>query len=236
VQLLRAVFNSAVRNRLITHNPAKGLSLPRMDSGRIVPLMVSQVQAWADAVPERNRAMILVQGGLGCRIGELLGLQVADVSEPFKTVRFENQLTQDGKQLVEPKTANSRRTVPAPAMVLRLLSEHLAEFPPVGGFVFTDKNGKPWRQEYLDKYVYRPAVAAAGLPDGTTSHDLRHHAVSVLLDAGLSVTAVAEFVGDTVATIVKAYAHLMPGREDAMRQAIDSAWTDGQRTDRLRAL
>jgi site-specific recombinase XerD len=35
--------------------------------------------------------------------------------------------------------------------------------------------------------VFKPAVQKAGLPAGTTSHDLRHHYASVLLAAGESV-------------------------------------------------
>ncbi|SFO32557.1 hypothetical protein SAMN05660359_02671 [Geodermatophilus obscurus] len=38
-------------------------------------------------------------------------------------------------------------------------------------------------------------MTGAGPPKGTTSHDLRHHDVSVLLTAGESVVAVAERLG-----------------------------------------
>jgi site-specific recombinase XerD len=73
--------------------------------------------------------------------------------------------------------------------------------------------------------MLRNAVKAAGLPAGTTSHDLRHHYVSVMLDAGASVVEVAELIGDTVAVVMETYAHLMPGREDRARQMIDAAWS-----------
>ena len=65
----------------------------------------------------------------------------------------------------------------------------------------------------------------AGLPDGTTSHDLPHHYASVLLAAGQSVVAVAERLGHENATLVlKTYGHLMPDSEDRTRRAMDEAW------------
>jgi integrase len=68
-------------------------------------------------------------------------------------------------------------------------------------------------------------VERAGLPAGTTSHDLRHHFSSLLLAAGESVNAVAEYLGHKDATLVlKTYGHLVQGRDDHMRRAIDTAW------------
>jgi integrase len=72
--------------------------------------------------------------------------------------------------------------------------------------------------------VYREAAGAAGLPDSYTSHDLRHHYASVLLDAGESVHAVAERIGDTPQMVLSVYGHLMPNREDTTRKAVDAAW------------
>jgi integrase len=76
-------------------------------------------------------------------------------------------------------------------------------------------------------------VRSAGLPLGTTSHDLRHHYASVLLAAGESVVAVAERLGHENATLVlTTYGHLLPDSEDRTRRAIDQAWiSDGPGTD-----
>jgi len=69
------------------------------------------------------------------------------------------------------------------------------------------------------------AVACAGLPSATTSHDLRHHYASVLLQ-GKSVVAVAERLGQHNASLVlSTYGHLMPDSEDRTRRAVDTAWS-----------
>jgi integrase len=69
------------------------------------------------------------------------------------------------------------------------------------------------------------AATGAGLPKGTTSHDLRHHYASVLLVAGESVVAVAERLGHEDASLVlSTYGHLMPDSDDRTRRAVDAAW------------
>jgi integrase len=115
-----------------------------------------------------------------------------------------------------------------PQVVADALAAHLAEFPPAeDGSVFTAARGNLYRQEHYQARIFRPAVRAAGLPDGTTTDDLRHHFASVLLAAGESVVAVAEYLGHENATLVlKTYGHLMPDSEDRMRRAIDAAWSD----------
>jgi integrase len=82
-----------------------------------------------------------------------------------------------------------------------------------------------YRHDHYGSQILAAAVRRAGLPEGTTSHGLRHHYASVLLAAGESVVAVAERLGHENATLVlKTYGHLMPDSEDRTRRAIDEAW------------
>jgi integrase len=69
-------------------------------------------------------------------------------------------------------------------------------------------------------------VGKAGLPESTTTHDLRHHYASVLLMQGESVIVVAERLGHENATLVlSTYGHLMPDSEERTRRAVDDAWS-----------
>jgi integrase len=232
VSFLRSVFNAAMRDRLVTFNPCVGLTLPRAEYERIVPLTVEQVAALSSAVQPRCRAMIIAQTGLGLRIAELLALRVQDVDFLRRTARIEWQLTRDGKDLVDPKTPRSRRTVPLPNVVSEALAEHIRVYPvDSGDFLFTSSRGNPYRQLDYVRRVFNPAVQQTGLA-GITSHDLRHHYASVLLAAGESVVAVAERLGDTPQMALKVYGHIMPDSEDKTRRAIDAAWiSDGPGTD-----
>src|SRR5215203_4554497 len=60
-------------------------------------------------MPERCRAMVITQAGLG--------LRVQDVDFLRRTVRVEFQTTPDGKYRVPPKTPRSRRALPLPEVV-----------------------------------------------------------------------------------------------------------------------
>jgi integrase len=232
VGTLRSIFNAAARDRLVAHNPVLGLRLPRSERERIVPLTIAHVSALADAVPDRCRAMVVAQAGLGLRVGELLALRIQEVDFLHRTVRTEHQLSRDGKELLPPKTPRSRRAVPLPNAVAEALAEHVRKFPDAQVLITTSRGNQYPQLDYVRR-VFNPAVQRAGLPVGTTSHDLRHHYASVLLAAGESVVAVAERLGHENATLVlTTYGHLLPDSEDRTRRAIDLAWvSDGPGTD-----
>jgi integrase len=229
VSWVRSVYAGAVADQLVASSPfAKGkVALPTTHRPRIVPLTVAQVAALADAMPARNRAMVLVQAGLGLRIGELLALRQQDVNFLGRAVSVATQMDPDERVRIDPKTPLSKRTVPLPVVVAEALAEHIRQFPPVeDGTLFHTRFGKPYRHDYYGSRIFGKAGAAAGLPAGTTPHDLRHHYASVLVAAGESVFAVAERLGHSDATLVlKTYGHLMPDSEDATRRAIDAAWS-----------
>ena len=62
-----------------------------------------------------------------------------------------------------------------------------------------------------------------GMPKGTTFHTLRHTHASVLLANGLDYRAVQERLGHSTPDMtMRKYAHLMPGRDDAAAEIMDS--------------
>lgn len=232
LRLLSAVFNAAVLDRLVASSPVVKIALPRPPDERVVPLVVEQVQALADVVPDRCRAMVYAQAGLGLRIGELIALRLCDVDFLRRTVRIEHQLERGTLARVDPKTPRSRRTIPLPAMVAEQLAAHIAVYPPLpNGSLFHTSAGRPFTHTYYGAKVFTAAVAklatAAGstFPADTVPHDLRHHYASVLLAAGESVVAVAERLGhEDAGMVLRVYGHLLPDSEDRTRRAVDDAW------------
>jgi integrase len=239
LNLLKAVYNSAVLDRLVATSPVVRISLAAHEPDKIVPLTVEQVDALADAVPDRCRAMIIAQAGLGLRISELLGLRGEDVLWLERMVKIEVQRDRHTLGLAPPKTPRSRRKIPLPQVVADALSQHIAKYPPgEDGAIFTMENGEPWKQNHIHRRIMKPAVKRAGLPPNTTTHDLRHSYASWLLQAGESVVTVAERLGHSSATMVlKTYGHVVPNQEDRTRQAIDRLWataeTDQKRTGKI---
>jgi len=109
VGLVRSVYAAAVVDRLVVSSPATRLTLPSAHRERVVPLTVDQVRALAGALAPRYQAMVLVQAGLGLRVGELLGLRVGDVDFLRRTVHVEHQAVQRTRELLPPKTPRSKR-------------------------------------------------------------------------------------------------------------------------------
>jgi integrase len=238
VQTFRSAFRAARADKLMATDPFELITLPSAEGERIVPLLPSQVALIADKVSQRYRAIVVVQAGLGLRVGEALGLRRDDIDFLRHKVRIRAQIDPDTSALIEPKTTWSRREVPLPDSVAAELSAHLAAFPlypcaddfPWRGLIFHTRTGRPHtRQEYRTR-VFNGAVRALHkadptFPVGTTTHDLRHYFATVLLDAGESVVTVAELLGHKDATlVVRTYGHRMPGREDRARRVIDAAF------------
>lgn len=111
-------------------------------------------------------------------------------------------------------------------MVSTALSEHSEQFPPADdGTIFTTRFTGPYRHDYYGSLIFSAAVKRAGLPEGTTSHDLRHHCASVLLMQGESVTVVAERLGHENASLVLSTQRSPDaGLGESTRRAIDDAW------------
>lgn len=71
---------------------------------------------------------------------------------------------------------------------------------------------------------WRKAVKAAGLPQATHFHDLRHFYASTLIAAGLHPKAIQTRLGHaTIAETMDTYGHLFPDSEDLGRGALDTA-------------
>lgn len=101
--------------------------------------------------------------------------------------------------MVRPKRG-SVGTIPVGDAVVTGMARYFEEFPPstpilcVSGqeeiLVFSDEKGNPIRRQRWNE-VWNRAAKTAGLPPGTTPHDVRHFYAS-LLSRGASVKAVPD--------------------------------------------
>ncbi|MFY1688815.1 tyrosine-type recombinase/integrase [Plantactinospora sp. WMMB782] len=224
---VRAILGAAVRDRLIGHDPCQRIKLPELPHEEIVPLTVDQVDALADAIDPRYRALVVVGAGAGLRQGELFGLQVADVDFLRRTVTLDRQVQPKagGGTLVGPlKNRASYRTIPLGQVVVDALAAHLKDYPAKGtAWIFRDPAGNALSRNTFND-TWEPARTGAGLPD-VTMHDLRHFYASALIRAGLNPKVVAARLGHADASMtLKVYTHLWPDDEDRSRQAIDDVF------------
>lgn len=94
------------------------------------------------------RALFAVAVATGLRKGELLGLRWPDVDldAGLLTVRHALQWVDANPELVEPKTARSRRTIPLAAVALAELRRHRegqTAAPVRSAYVFASAAGRP---------------------------------------------------------------------------------------------
>ena len=88
-------------------------------------------------------------------------------------------------------------------------------------WVFTYDDGRPINPYYISD-VFRKLVPQAGLSH-LTFHGLRHEHASLLLSAGVSITAVSKRLGHASAAITSdLYSHLLDDAERQMAEAVES--------------
>lgn len=224
-QLFAASMEAAVTDRYLGISPCRDVELPKVRKRPMRFLTPAEVAKLADAIDVRYRALVLVAGYGGLRIGELAGLHRGDVDLDRGQVKVERAVSWVKGHLnvhEEPKTSAGRRSVGLPSFVTAELADHLGAyagptivFPaPEGGYL--DPNRFRRRQ-------FSPAAKAAGL-DGLHPHALRHTAVSLWIAAGADVKRVAARAGHaSVAFTLDRYGHLYPDDEAELMGALDAA-------------
>ncbi len=226
VQYLRAVLRRALGQALkwglVARNIVTLTDPPRVRRPEVQPLGPEQARTFLATVRgDRLEALYAVAVALGLRQGEALGLRWQDVDLDAGTLRVAVALQWlDGAhQLVEPKSARSRRTLPLPPTVVAALRAHrarqLEERLKVGsywqdrGLVFTTTLGTPLDARNLTRW-YKGLLARAGLPS-LRFHDLRHTAASLLLVQGVAPRVVMETLGHSqISLTLDTYSHVMP--------------------------
>lgn len=228
---LSAILGAAVEDGIIARNPcsSKAVRAPAIEHRRIVPWTNQQVQAVIAAHPEPYRAIPVVGSGTGLRQGEVFGLRVEDVDFLGRRLHVRQQVKIVANRLViAPPKRGKVREVPLAEPVAEALAERL-RLHPAGedGLIFTTRERKPINRNYYNARIWKPALVAAGAEPTRANgmHALRHYFASVLLDAGESIRALADYLGHTdPGFTLRTYTHLMPASDDRARRAVEDAF------------
>lgn len=212
----KRMMNVAVVDGLRTASPCVGITLPGNETVREehVYLDHHQVYALSQAIVPRYCALILLGAYGGLRIAEMIALWAPDCrldgDDPHVIVRASMEDLGSGQRRKTTKTDKVRR-VSLPAPVARQLGAHMAHFPPhPEGYVFTSPRGYPVARRNFYKRHFKPAVLAAGLPERTRVHDLRHTCAALLISGGESLSVVAAHLGHSTERTTERYKHLLP--------------------------
>lgn len=117
--------------------------------------------------------------------------------------------------VTSPKTPKSNRTIKMP----KFLCEEIKEY--IGMLYEAGENERLFQitKSYLHHEMDRGAKAAG--VKRIRVHDLRHSAISLLIEMGFSALAIAERVGHESIDITYRYAHLFPTRQTEMADKLD---------------
>jgi integrase len=227
---LRAALQDAVREEILDRNVAALVQVPAPPRTEREPLSVEEVRSFLKASrDDRHYAMFVIFAVLGMRRSEVLGLrwEDMDLTEGFLQVRRGLQRIGGALQVLPTKTVRSRRTIPLPSFVTRVLTTHLAsqeverrqlaERWPDLGYVFATPIGTPIDPRNCTRVVQN-ACRKAGVRV-VRLHDFRHGCVSVLLNLGVPPRTAMDIVGhSTIEMTMNVYGHVTL---DAKREALD---------------
>jgi len=242
--ILTGIFDLAVADKVRADNPMRS---PVVGKAKPEPLhrepwTAGRIRAVASACGE-DEDLVLAAAGLGLRAGEAFGLGLDDFDTDARVVHIRRQLFRHGNEFVFklPK-GGKERTVPlshgvasmlpgeaAGSFALPWLREdgQLTARPRTVPLLFT-LNGAPIGARDWDKNHWHPALRAAEaeVTRANGMHALHHWYSTTLLDGGVSLAAVMEFLGHSrksAPLAVGVYGHVTPEASEAARRAVDTA-------------
>ncbi|MFM9918266.1 tyrosine-type recombinase/integrase [Lacisediminihabitans sp. H27-G8] len=239
------VFRYAIKHRLISHNPATGTDLPKVQHAqRFSPVFLSPAEVERLATKLDASApdglFVRLASYTGLRAAEIIALQIRDVNLMRRQIEVKRTLvrTKDGWGEDSPKSEKSIRSVPLRRSLAALLQEYIAQHPHRANPQASLWPGRnyggygEWRgaldwdklMDYESFYRrrFRPAAAKIGQPD-LRFHDLRHTAASLFVASGMPLARVAAALGHAdTATTYKVYLGFFPDDFSADMDRLDA--------------
>lgn len=204
---IKAVLSHAIENyEIISVNPIKNKQyvLPKKEGkGKIKVLSKKELEGLFSKLRGKDYYISLIAAKCGLRIGEIIGLTDMDIDFLNAEININKQW-----KLIEKnihgfgalKSKNSHRTVPIPHDYVFALKDYIEGCAlGIDRRIFFERSTTAASRRLREKYRrcgYNFSI-----------HDLRHTYATTLLSNGFTYRAVAELIGDTEETVIKAYSH-----------------------------
>lgn len=224
---IHKALEHAVRMNLITYNPADRVDRPKKIPYNPTFYDVGQLQNLFTLTKDDPLWLLIrLTAFYGFRRSEVVGLKWSAIS--FKNNRIEvdhtvTQIRMNGKkQLIQKDRAKNKSSIRSMPLVttfkddLVLLKKHQDEMKTLCGncynhefdeYIFVDDIGNLLKPDYVSGH-FEWLLKANGLPK-MRFHDLRHSCASLLLDCGVSMKQIQEWLGHSdFNTTANLYAHL----------------------------
>ena len=217
---LSAIFNHAVRYYNLRENPCKKAgSMGKKKNREMMFWTKEQYLKFAEVMMDKPLSYYAFEMLYWCGIreGELLALSASDFDFTNSTVTISKsyQRLKGQDVITTPKTKKSNRVIKMPQFLCEEMQDYIKMFYSAE----TDDRMFTVTKSYLHREMDRGAKEA-GVPR-IRIHDIRHSAVSLLIDRGFSATAIADRVGHESIDITYNYAHLFPSKQTEMADKLN---------------
>ena len=219
---LSAIFNHAARYYNLKDNPCKKAGCMGKKKNREMLFWTKEeYMKFAEVIMDKPLSFYAFEMLYWCGIreGELLALTPADFDFEKGTVSITKSYQRlNGQDVItSPKTEKSNRVIKMPQFLVEEMQDYLNQLYGIE----SDDRMFNVTKSYLYREMNRGAEAAG--VKRIRIHDIRHSAVSLLIDMGFSATAIADRVGHESIDITYNYAHLFPSKQTEMAEKLDMA-------------
>jgi integrase/recombinase XerC len=215
ISTLRSFFRYLVKEKLVSSNPAKAVSTPKVEKPLPTTLTVDEVfrlmessdrppknpsKAEAEERGLRDHAVLELLYSSGLRVGELVGLNLNHLDLRLGIVRVMGK-------------GRKERIVPIGNKALEALRAYLGRRGDPEGEdpLFINLRGKRLTGRSVGRLV-KAYTRSSGIVRKVSPHSLRHSFATHLLDAGADIREIQEMLGHASLSTTQRYIHLSPGK------------------------
>ena len=209
IAAVRGLHRFLVAEDLVGFDPTAMVDGPRRSAGLPKALAVEEVAAILDApdpttaLGARDRALLEVMYASGCRVAEVVGLDLDDVDLDDRTARV------TGKGSRQRLVPLGRYAVEAVRAYLPRRLELKGDAPDPGR-VFLNARGRPMSRQAVWLVVRRHGTAAGIEPHRVSPHVLRHSAATHMVEGGADLRTVQEMLGHASISTTQIYTRVSP--------------------------
>lgn len=240
MSILGAMFNDAIKDKRITDNPCRGVTLPRVADQRVdkdaIPTS-EQVAEIARVLPDRFRFAVWLMAGCGLRVSEAMAITEDCFRGDTLRIQWQTAEIEDesGKPLgigfapLKFRAEGDYREIPIAPFLSDMAEEHIKEHGTrtingYKGLLFPSDTGRIMSGNNFRNYWARSVQNPEMLGLDFTPHSLRHYFASTALHNGVAINEVSEWLGHrSIQVTVDTYGHLVPAAPDRVREAMQAA-------------
>lgn len=203
VSALRSFFAFLTREEIVNENPMDRIDRPKANPRDVLRRYLSRDDAFRlfqhvkdqSRQPYRDLAIfaLFIYGGL--RVSELISL------------KSENLKLNEGYIEVLHGKGNKQRAVPIPPQAVQVLENYLSHRDSKAEYLFVNHQGGQMSRQTA-YYIVKQFVRGLGLDPHISPHKLRHTCATLLLESGIDLRFIQEFLGHADISTTQIYTHV----------------------------